>query len=151
MTSRFVRATLALGVITVIASCDPALTIPPGSTGPVDTSNGTISLAMSSASTTVAVGGSSASTLTVTRGLGYSGAVIVTIEGVPAGVTATANPSTIPGSGSTSTITFTVAPATVPTNAIVTIRGKGTLVADATTNLALVMTPPSASASLAPR
>jgi hypothetical protein len=147
VTSRLARATLALSVITVVAACNESLTIPPGSTGPVDTSNGTISLATSSASTTVQVGGSNTTTLTVTRGLGYNGAVVVTLEGVPAGVSATANPSTIPASSATSTITFTVAPTTTPNNAIVTVRGTGTRVADATTNVALVMTPPSASAS----
>lgn len=151
MTSRLARATLALSVITVVAACNDSLTIPPGSTGPVDTSNGTITLATSSASTTVQVGGSGTTTVTVTRGLGYNGAVVISLEGVPAGVTASANPSTIPASGATSTITFTIAPTTAPNNAIVTVRGKGTLVADATTNVALVMAAPSASASRAPR
>lgn len=151
MTPRLRRACTALLAFTVVASCNDSLTIPPGSEGPVDTSNGKISLATSSASTTVQVGGSGSTTLTVTRTLGYNGAVVITLEGVPTGVTATASPSTIPASSSTSTITFTIAPSTPPNNAIVTVRGKGTLVADATTNVALVMTPPSATALRTPR
>ena len=60
----------------------------------------TIAISLTSSGATVTVGGSATVTGTLTRGGGFTGDVILTVEGVPAGVTGTV--SNIFTSGATS-------------------------------------------------
>jgi len=88
---------------------------------------------------TVVQGQTGSSTVTVSRGGGFAGAVTLTASNVPAGLTATFDPATIPaGSGngsSTLTIAATSGATTGPATVTVTANGGGSLTASATANV----------------
>jgi hypothetical protein len=78
----------------------------------------------------------------VERAGGYSGAVTLTIEGLPPGVTADFDPATLEAGMTKSAVTFTAA-ADAPTEiTFVTIRASGGGVPDATTVFRFVVFPP---------
>jgi len=86
-------------------------------------------LTLSTATLTVAPGASGQTTVTIQR-TGNPGAITLDVTGLPAGVTATANPAST--TLTTSTITIAVAASTVPGIYPLAVRGAGTNLARST-------------------
>lgn len=85
-----------------------------------------VAIALSAPSATIARGASQTTIISLTRGGGYSGAVTLAAEGLPANVTATFAPASLLGSTLTSTLTLSVGPTAPVGFASVTIRASGT-------------------------
>jgi uncharacterized membrane protein len=93
------------------------------------------SLSATPSSQTVTAGGSTSYTVNVTPSGGFSGAVGLSVSGAPAGVTATLNPSSVTGSGS-STLSVSTASTTAAGTYTLTITGtSGSLTHTATVRL----------------
>lgn len=102
-----------------------------------------------SGSVSLQQGQTGSATVTLTRSGGFSGAVDLSAEGIPSGVSVTIAPSSLPAATATTasaTVTLTVS-ATAPVGTDgVTIRARGTGVSDATVLIPLTVTaaPPAA-------
>ena len=107
-------------------------------TGPGDT--GTIAITLNPTSASVLQGASATVAATLTRGGGFGGAVALTVEGAPTGVTGVVSNIVTTGTTTTATITINVAATTVPGTYNLTARGTGTGVTDATAAFALTVT-----------
>lgn len=79
----------------------------------------------------------------------YSGAVSLTAENLPEGVTGTFDPAS--PTGASATLALNVVPTASPGASLVRVRGKGTGVPDATATIELVVTPVNVSLSATPR
>lgn len=113
--------------------------------------NPTIALSVDRAGETTIPGATFTIIGTLTRGGGYTGTVAFVVEGVPAGVTATAGSPQ--GSGTTSTVTFTVQVGAGVLAGVYPIvaRAQGTGVTAATASFTLTVLPaPDFSIALAP-
>ncbi len=98
-------------------------------------------LTASPATQSVAQGSGTTYTPTVAALNGFSGAVALTVSGLPAGATASFNPASIAGSG-TSTLTVSTAATTPGGSFTLTITGtSGTLVHTTTTTLVVIAVP----------
>jgi uncharacterized membrane protein len=98
------------------------------------------SISASPSTQTVAVGGSTTYTATLTAVNGFSGTITMSASGLPAGVTASFNPATVVGSGS-STATITVGSGVAAGTYTLTLTGtSGSLTHSA--NVTLTVTPP---------
>ena len=101
---------------------------------------GSISVSASPTSLTLAQGSSGTVTVTLTRGGGFAEAVTVTVEGVPAGVTASVSPASLTGTTTQATVTVNVA-STVPAGSYpITVRASAAGIGAATTQYTLVVT-----------
>jgi uncharacterized membrane protein len=125
---------LMFGVVAACSSDSKGLVLP-------DTK--VISLALSSTAVTASSATPGALTATITRGGGFTGDVALTAEGLPAGVTAAFNPSTVGSSATSSAITLTVGATAVSGNSTVTIRATGSGVEAKTQTFTLTVTVPS--------
>jgi hypothetical protein len=94
-------------------------------------------MTLSSPTTTVQQGAQSSVTITIARSGGFSGAVALAAAGLPTGVTASFNPSSVTGTTSTLTLTASAAAPAGTTN--VSITGSGTGVPNQTAGLALTV------------
>jgi subtilase family serine protease len=104
-------------------------------------------IAPSPASLSVPQGGSGTSTITVTPQTTFTGTVIFSVTGLPAGVTATFSPA---ATTRTSTLTFNVAASAAPGTATLTVTGAaGTATSKATITIT-VTAPPSFTVSATP-
>jgi hypothetical protein len=118
---------LALATAAVVQGCS--------SSNDDTTTTGSIALALSASSAAVVQGGSTTVTGTITR-TDFTGAVAVTVEGVPTGVTGSAVPS-----GDQATVTINVAGTTTPGVYTLTVRAHGTgLSTDVTKTFTLTVT-----------
>lgn len=129
MTPRLVRSALLLGTIVVIQSCSP-------DAAPVPLP---LALAVTPGSAVVQPGSGVAITATLTE-TDYTGVVAVTVEGAPAGVTATIEYR--PGLSVTTSYTLfrIAADSNVPLGSYaLTVRAQGSNVPDATAPLALTV------------
>lgn len=107
-----------------------------------------ISIALTGSPVTVAPGGSGTVQVAITR-TNFTGNVALTLEGAPAGVTGSFNPS--PATGSSSTLTVQVGAAVAAGTYPLTVRAAGQGLTDATAALSLVVgTPSSFGLSVAP-
>ena len=95
----------------------------------------TVALSTSASALDLTQGATASFSVTVTRSGGFSGDVTVSVEGLPAGVTASA--LTILSANSSGTITLTAAGTATVTGANLTVRVSGSGVTSATTALAL--------------
>ena len=91
-----------------------------GGNGP----NPSIALVLSKSSTTIVQGQSDQLTATVTR-TNFTGAVNITVEGAPAGVTGAASNITANGNTVTATVTITVGASVTPGTYTLTARATG--------------------------
>ncbi|MGV3707569.1 MAG: beta strand repeat-containing protein [Gemmatimonas sp.] len=121
----------------VVAACSS------DSNGPVQSDNKTISLALSSTAVTASNATAGALTANITRGGGFTGDVALAAEGLPTGVTATFNPSTLSSSATSSAITLSVGAGAVAGNSTVTIRATGSGVDTKTQTFTLTVSVPS--------
>ncbi|MEP6780699.1 MAG: hypothetical protein ABJC26_12470, partial [Gemmatimonadaceae bacterium] len=124
-------ATIVLAVLAVLSGCkDNKTTTEPQS----------ITLTAGAPSTTISSSTSGSIPLVLTRNGGYTGSVAITFDGLPSGVTATADPIT--GTGTSSTATFLATAAALGGTSTVTIRGTGTgSVAAVSTTVQLTVAP----------
>ena len=91
------------------------------------------------ASLTIEQGATGTVAITLVRS-DYTGTVTASVEGLPAGITATFNPPTLSGSATNSTATVTVATSLTPGTYNATIRASGSGVGDATGSYQIVVT-----------
>ena len=102
----------------------------------------TYTLAVANAAVTATQGGTATQTINITRTGGFAGAVALTGEGLPTGVTAAFDPQS--ATGNSSTLTLTAAANAATGNATVTVKGTASGQADKTATFQLTV---SASAS----
>ena len=98
-----------------------------------------IEIALSANTLTLVQGDNGTVSVTLTRSVGFTGPVTVSVEGLPTGVTTVAAPTPIPSGSTTSVITITTAAATTPGNYNLTVRATGTGVTDKTATLQLTV------------
>ena len=110
--------------------------------GPTDPETGSISIALSPTSVSLAQGQSGTTTVTLMRSGGFSGAVELSLEGAPGGVTGTFSPSTIAPGATSSTLTLAVAATALPGAHNLTVRARADGVSDRTAALTMVISPP---------
>lgn len=101
---------------------------------------GSIVIVPSTGNASVQQGSTAAITVLVSRAGGATGPVTVSVEGLPAGVTAPQSNETTAGAGTTVTITFNAAGSAVPGRTTLTLRAKGSGVTDATAAFDLTIT-----------
>lgn len=106
-------------------------------TGTPPTTNGSLSIGAATPTLTVPQGTTGAVALSVGRAGAFAGAVTLTAEGVPAGVTATFTPASVAGGSTTSNLELAVGSGVAVGTSPITIRARGTGVADATTSVGL--------------
>lgn len=111
---------------------------------------GTLALALSPAVRTLPPGQSTTVTATITRGGSFTGAVDLSAEGVPPGITVSFDPASIPAGGSTSTVTIAAATSATQGQYAIVVRAKGQGVSDQIATLALTVAAPGVSLSLSP-
>ena len=85
-------------------------------------------------------GPTAAIAVTVGRSGGYAGAIDLTVEGLPTGLTASASPASVANGTTSSSITLTAAATAAAGTTSITVRAKGTGVTDQTAVLSLVVT-----------
>jgi len=107
--------------------------------GPTDPETGSISIALSPTSMSLVQGESGTTTVALTRGGGFTGAVDLSLEGAPAGVTGTFSPATIASGGTSSTLTLAAGAAAAPGTHTLTVRARGDGVSERTAALALTV------------
>lgn len=124
-----VRATAA-GVSDAIATYTITVTAPPN-----------VTLAVTPAVLTVAQGGSANATVTLTR-TNFTGAVALSLEAPPAGITGAFTPASV--TADNAALVVGVAAIVAPGTYVLVIKGAATGVGDRTTTLALTVTAPGA-------
>lgn len=138
---------LMIAFMVAVAACggggdSPTATTPGGTTpgGTTPTPTPTLDMSLSVSSISVQQGASGTVAVTIVRGGGLTANADLTIEGAPAGVTASFSPASLTGSVLTSTLTLNAAStATVATTGL-TVRAKATGVTDKTAPLSLAIT-----------
>ena len=117
------------------------------------TTSPAIGLSVTPATLSLVQGANNSVTVTISRTGSFNGNIDLSLEGAPAGVTASFTPSSLTGSFTVSTVTITAASSTAPGSYTLTIRAKGSGVTDQTATVALTVTAPatpSFSIALAP-
>lgn len=145
MITHRLRAPLRRLLLTTIASfaaaCGgdaPTSTVPTPPPPPPPTP-GTLSVAVAPTSVSVTQGQSGTATVTVTRGGSFTGAVDVTVEGAPTGLTTTLSSANLAAGVTTTTVTVQAAATLAPATVSLTVRARGTGVSDATVPLSVVV------------
>ncbi len=132
------RHFVALSLLTVAAACggsdDPT---PPPTPTP-----GTLAVAVAAGTGSAVTGTSATVAVNITRGGSFTGAVTLAAEGVPAGVTATFTPASLPTGTSSSSLALAVAANAAAGTYPITIRATGASVTAATTTFTLTVTVP---------
>ena len=142
-------STTSVITVTAAATATPGtanLTVRASGTGVTD-KTGTIALTVNvapsytlsvgSATVTVAQGASTTQNITLTRTGGFTGAVALTAEGLPAGVTASFNPQSV--TANASVLTLTAAAGATTGNPTITVRGTATGQTDKTATFQLTV------------
>lgn len=160
MNTHRLRAPLRRLLLTTVASfataCggDAPTSTVPTPTPPPPPLPGTLSVAVAPTSVAVTQGQSGTATVTVTRGGSFTGAVDVSIEGAPTGLTTTLSSANLAAGVTTTTVTVQAAATLAPATVSLTVRARGTGVSDATVPLSVVVAaapppPPTGTISLA--
>ena len=142
-------ATLTLSVGAGVTPGEYALTITGTATGLEPQTTGlattvteavpeSFTLALNPSSLSIQQGAGANSTVTITRGGGFAGAVAFSITGLPAGMTATADPAST--AGNSSTVSVTVGAGVAPGAYPLVVTGSATGLPDQTTNLSVTVT-----------
>ncbi len=99
---------------------------------------GSFTLALSPSSLTIQQGAQANTTVNIARSGGFTGAVALTVNGAPTGMTATLNPAN--ATGATSTLTIAVSGTVQAGNHTLTVRGTGTGVTEQSATLTVTVT-----------
>ncbi|NOT06806.1 MAG: hypothetical protein HOP28_01235, partial [Gemmatimonadales bacterium] len=110
----------------------------PGPTEPGPTP--AIALSISTGGATVVQGGTTPVSATLTRSGGFTGDVLLTVDGVPSGVTGSVSTPVTSGGTTSATITIAVAASTAPGTYSLTVRGTGSGVAAVSAPFTLTVT-----------
>ena len=133
---------LALSLAVATAACETGTTDEGGNNnGGGD--NPSITVSLSASSLSVARGSNGTVTATIGRAGGFTGAVTIGVEGLPSGVTASANPASIPAGNTTSSITITAGDQATASSSTITVRASGSGVTAVTATFSLTVTVPS--------
>jgi hypothetical protein len=124
------RALSALALLTAIGCGDDGGSEPEGS----------ISVSALPTALSIPQGGSGTVTVTLTRGGGFAEPVDVTVEGLPAGVTASVAPTSLTGTTTQAVVTVTVGNSVAALTYTSTIRASAAGIGAATTTYALTVT-----------
>ena len=128
-------AALALVLLAACPGGDDGPTTPPPTP--------TVGVTLAASAVALTTGGSPAQIgITVSRGGNYAGAVDLSLDGAPAGVTGSFSPASVANGTTTSTLTLSAAASAAAGTANVTVRAKGTGAADQTAPLTLTLTAP---------
>ncbi len=122
-------ATLVLSAA-VLSSCG-------SSTDVVDP--GSMNITLGSSAGTVTAGGSSTFTVAVTRTGAFAGAVDLSVEGLPSGVTSSLSPTQVAAGATSSTVTLTAASTAAAGPSTITVRAKATGLSDKTATYSLTV------------
>ncbi len=136
------RLLLSLATVSLLAACGGG----DGTTPPTGTPG--ITLAIGTASGTIALGASGTTTLTLGRVDGYADAVLLSAEGTPTGVTVTFAPQTLSGTTTSSTATISVGTTAPAGTSNITFRATGSGVTDKTVTYALTIPAPAITVSV---
>ncbi len=115
---------------------------PPAPPPPPAPTPGTLSISTAPVTVNAVAGTSVTINIGITRGGSFTGAVAMTIEGLPTGVTATFTPASLASGVSTSELSLTVAASVPAATTNLTLRASGTGVTTATRAMALAVTVP---------
>jgi uncharacterized membrane protein len=132
---RWRRLGVGVGLVLSAAACGGD-----DDNGGVVTPTPSIAVSAGTATVNVTAGQSGTSAITLTRNGGYTGAVNLAVTGAPAGVTATFNPASVASGSTTSTLTLATTAATAAGTYPLVVTASGTGVANATTQVSLVVT-----------
>jgi hypothetical protein len=120
------RARMYAGALLVLAGCSSGGTdvSPPPPPPPPPPPTPTVAVALNPNALPVNAGSSGAVTVNLTRGGGFTGAVDLSIEGLPANVTGTFNPANVGSAATSSALTISTTAAAVVGNSQLTIRAR---------------------------
>lgn len=133
MMNTFSRFLLAAGVLAQTACSGD------GSTTVARSQTARIAIEAVAPTLTVSQGMSAVAALTITR-IDFGGAVVLTAEGVPSGVTASFAPATVSAGISSSSLALEVAGTAASGTSAITVRARSAGVPDVTTTIALTIT-----------
>ena len=108
---------------------------------PLTVTNDGINLVVGSATASITQGATAAIPVSFTRLGAFSGAVNLTVEGLPTGLTATITPASVAAGSSIGTVVLTANATAAPGNYNIVIRGAGTGIGDAAQTVALTVVP----------
>ncbi|MDQ6612002.1 MAG: hypothetical protein M3Y64_06185 [Gemmatimonadota bacterium] len=108
-------------------------------TGIPTTTTGSITVGFTVLTAQASTGAPATVGVTLTRSAGYTGAVALTVEGVPTGVTASLNPPALGGADASSILTITVGAGASPGVSTLTVRGTASGAASATASIQLTV------------
>lgn len=134
--ARFALQLIFCLVAALLNACgggDGGTTQPPGQTG-------TLSVTLVPTSVSISVGGTSVVALQITRGGGFSGAVSLSVGGLPSGVTGTLTPASLDASLSGGALTLVAGSGTTAGTSTITVSASGSGVSTATASLQLTIT-----------
>lgn len=140
--SRIRGALAALPLVAALVACGSDPSGPAPTPPPPPPATPAFTLALTGGAVTILQGETATLGVSVTRSGGFTGAVTVSVEGLPAG--ATAAPVTIAGSATTGQVTITTTGAVVVGTASLTLRGTGTGVEPRTIAVGLTISAPPA-------
>ena len=134
-TARVIFATLLSIAFAAVGACSKS----DKTTGITDPGTGTITVGLTALTAQVATGTPATFGATLARTGNYSGAVVLTMEGLPTGVTASFDPATLIGTTLSSIVTVTVGQGAVAGISTLTLRGTGATVASSTATIQLTV------------
>ena len=130
---------------TSYSSVSLTATVTGGGTG---TPTSGFTIANSTSSPSVVRGSSTTMTVTATRAGSFTGAIDLTVTGLPAGVTASFSPATLSSSQTSSTLTLTASATATTGTSTITVRGNSTGQAERTATATLTVSAASGSGSI---
>lgn len=150
-------STLTLSVSATVAPGDYPLTITGSGDGIDDESvslaltvtaapNPILAIQLAAPTLTVVQGQSGSVGITISRGGGFTGDVTLAVTGTPAGVIATAAPSTVPAGATSATLSVSPTLSAAPSSYAITVTASGAGVATQTASLTLTVTAASTAA-----
>ncbi len=149
MARRVAGASIA-AALAVLAACGGDSPI----NGPIGTGNQTIAVALAANTASVRQGETFTTNVNVTRGGEYAGTVDLTVEGLPAGVTASFTPSQLGATGTASVLTLATTDQAPLGAFAVLVKGSGIGVTEAKAALQVTVNPkaqvPVATVTIAP-
>ncbi|MEP6835341.1 MAG: hypothetical protein ABJB74_18295, partial [Gemmatimonas sp.] len=122
----------ATAIIACAGGSDKGITVPPPTP--------TVSVSPSASTVSASTATPGTLNISVTRGGGYTGAITLSADGLPTGVTASFNPSSLPNGTTISVLTLNAGATAVAATNNITIRAAGSSVTDATAPVALTVT-----------